>query len=202
VDEIARAIQPAIEEESPEKLARFTQVVAGKTVEATPFGGRPGPAERAGENPGPGGPRRGGPFGGPGPMFQPPKPIKPFVVIRARSIQDQLEGKSKGMELGGFRPGGGSPRGGPGPTADFGPGMFLAGGFLGALDLDNNAVLSAEETSKGFQKWFETWNTDKSGFMTEKQLRAGLNLALMPKPGQFPGGPGPGFPGGPPPSDQ
>ena len=101
VDELARAIQPAIEDESPEKLERFTQVVAGKTVEMAPFGG------------GPGGPRRGG-FGGQGPMFQAPKPIKPFVAIRARSIQDQLDGKSKGMEVGGFGPGGGPPRGGPG----------------------------------------------------------------------------------------
>jgi spore coat protein H len=202
VDEIARAIQPAIEEESPEKLSRFTQVVAGKTVEAAPFGGPPRPPETAGDNAGSSGPRRGGPFGGPGPMFQPPKPIKPFVVIRARSIQDQLDGKSKGMEVGGFGPGRGPRRGGPGPGDDFGPGMFLAGGFMGALDLDKNGELTAGETSQGFQKWFEAWNSDKTGFMTEKQLRAGLNLALMPKPGGFPGGPGPGFPGGPPPSSQ
>ena len=71
-----------------------------------------------------------------------------------------------------------------------------------ALDLNKNGELSTEETAQGFQKWFAAWNTDKSGFMTEKQLRAGLNQALMPKPGQFPGGPGPGFPGGPPPSGQ
>ena len=130
-------------------------------------------------------------------MFQPPKPIKPFVIVRARSIQDQLDGNSKGMEVGGFGQGRGPQRGGAGPDSDFGPGMFLAGGFMGALDLDHNGELTAGETSQGFQKWFEAWNTDKSGLMTEKQLRTGLNQALMPKPGQFPG-----RPGGPPPSGQ
>ena len=106
------------------------------------------------------------------------------------------------MEIGGFGFGGGPPRGGRGQNADFGPGMFLAGSFMEALDLDKNGELSAAETAEGFKIWFKAWDTDKNGFMTEKQLKAGLNQALMPKPGEFPGGPGPGFPGGRPPSGQ
>ena len=123
-------------------------------------------------------------------------------MVRAKSVQDQLEGKSKGMELGGFGPGRGRRRGGSGPDDDFGPGMFLGGGFLKALDQNKNGELTAEETSQGFKKWFAAWNTDKSGLLTEKQLTAGLNETLMPKPGEFPGGPGPGFQGGPPPDGQ
>jgi spore coat protein H len=79
VDEIARVIRPAVEEESKEKLARFDKFVAGEIL---PRGGF-------------------GPFGG-GPI----KPIKPFTQVRTESICDQLAGKSEGLVAGNGFPGG------------------------------------------------------------------------------------------------
>ena len=108
VNLLAAAIRPAVKEESAEKLVQFDQAVAGKTPEAGGFG----------------------PFHGEG-----VKPIKPFVEVRARSISDQVTGKSQGQTIGGFgfgRPGGGP--GGPDHLEDFGPGNFLAGPFMAGLD--------------------------------------------------------------------
>ena len=165
IETIAAAIRPAVQDESAEKLARFDKVVAG-------------------DMPPQGGPARPFNFG------PPPKPIKPFVLIRSQSIADQLSGKAKGMELGfggGF---GGGGRAGPGGPGGFGggPGALLAGAFLTALDADKNAQLTREEFVGGFGKWFEAWKTDKSGLLTEDQLHAGLDKDLVPQP------PGPGGP--------
>jgi hypothetical protein len=190
VDEVAAAIRPAVQEESESKLARFDQVVAGQSVSGGGFG----------------------PFGGPG-----IKPIKPFAEVRTRSIREQLAGTSKGMMLGfggvGFPLGqqpagtprgivlrgfgvpgggpGGPPRGpgGPGGPDGFGPGMFLGDVFMRALDQDGDSFVTRDEFTQGFAKWFEAWNSDKSGVLTEEQLRAGINQDLSP----FRGGPPPGF---------
>ena len=165
VETIAVAIRPAVQEESAEKLARFDKVVAGETPQQ-------------------GGPARPFNFG------PPPKPIKPFVRIRSQSIADQLSGKARGMELG-F--GGGGGRGGPGGPGGFGggPGGLLAGAFLTALDADKNGQLARDEFVGGFGRWFEAWNTDKSGLLSEDQLRAGLDGDLVTQPARngFPGGP-------------
>jgi hypothetical protein len=136
------------------------------------------------------------------------KPIKSFVAGRAKSVNDQLAGKSEGATLSRSGPGGppggrggpggppgmGGPpgRGGPG---GFGPGMFLAQVFTTALDADNDGVVTQAEFTQGFLKWFDAWNTDHSGVLTEDQLRAGINKDLSP----FRGGPPPGFDFGPPP---
>jgi hypothetical protein len=76
-----------------------------------------------------------------------------------------------------------------------GPGTFLAASFEAAMDANKDGSISHEEFSKAFQKWFAKWNTDKSGALTEEQLRDGLNEMFRPR---FPRGPG-GFggPGGP-----
>ena len=168
VNEIATAIRPAVQEESEAKLARFDQVVAGKVLSGGGFG----------------------PFGGLG-----IKPIKPFAEARTRSIRDQLAGTSKGMTLGGFGFPGDGPGGpgGPGGPQGFGPGTFLGGAFLRALDQDKDSSVSRDEFTQGFAKWFEAWNTDHRGVLTEEQLRAGINQDLSP----FQGGPPQGF--GPPP---
>jgi spore coat protein H len=130
------------------------------------------------------------------------KPIKTFVVARAQSVNDQLAGKSEGATLSGGGPGGppggrggpGGPpgRGGPG---GFGPGIFLAQMFMNALDEDHDGKVTQAEFTRGFRKWFESWNTDHSGVLTEDQLRAGIVQDLSP----FRGGPPPGFGFGPPP---
>ena len=74
--------------------------------------------------------------------------------------------------------------------------MFLGPAFMMALDANKDGQLAREEFIQGFAKWFEAWNTDPSGALTEEQLRAGINKLLPP----FRGGPpdGPGF--GPPPA--
>jgi len=174
VDQLALVLRPAVQAESDQKLARFDEVVAGKAI-------------------------RGGGFG----FGLPTKPIKPYVEIRARSIADQLAGKSEGKTLdefgfgmrGGPRRGGfGGPGGpgGPGP-AMFGPGMFLGPAFMRAMDADHDDHLTREEFASGFAKWFQEWNVDRSGALTEEQIRDGINRDLSP----FRAGGPPGF--GPPP---
>jgi hypothetical protein len=186
VDELAAVLRPAVQEESALLLARFDRVVAGEAIAA----GGPGGGEPS--------------FGGPGGGFgQAMKPIRSFVAFRARSVNDQLAGKSEGATLSHSGPGGppggrggpGGPpgRGGPG---GFGPGMFLAQAFMTALDADKDGVVTQAEFIQGFLKWFDAWNTDHSGALTEEQLRAGINQDLAP----FRGGPPPGFDFGPPPA--
>jgi hypothetical protein len=211
VDEIAAAIRPAVQEESEEKLARFDKVVAGEPVPPSGFGGgfggpRPGGDAREGQrlargNAGGDPPQAraegggGFRFGGPGGFFQPAKPIKGFVNARAQSVIDQVAGKSEGQPIGEFGFGGRGGRGGPG---GFGPGTFLGNAFMAAFDADKDEVLTRDEFTQGFAKSFDAWNTDKSGVLTDDQLRAGINQDLSPFRGG-PGGPGFGPPGGPPP---
>jgi spore coat protein CotH len=169
VDEVTSVIRPAVQEEDTAKLGRFDKVVAGEVLQGRGFG----------------------PFGG-GPGIT---PIKPFAIVRTASVRDQVAGRSAGQTVGSFgffgggRPGGRP--GGPGGPDGFGPGMFLGGAFLDALDQDKDSVVTHDEFVQGFAKWFESWNTDHSGVLTEDQLRAGINKDLSP----FRGGPPPGFPG-------
>ena len=208
VDEIAAAIRPAVQEESEEKLARFDKVVAGEPVPPGGFGGgfggpRLARGDAGGDPPqaraeGGGGPR----FGGPGGFFQPAKPIKGFVTARAQSVIDQVAGKSEGQTVGEFGFGGRGGRGGPGGPGGFGPGMFLGNAFMTALDANKDGVLTRAEFTQGFAKWFDGWNIDRSGVLTEDQLRAGINQDLAPFRGGPPGGPGFGPPDGPTPRGQ
>ncbi|MCY2952486.1 MAG: CotH kinase family protein [Planctomycetota bacterium] len=180
VDEIAAAIRPAVEEESKEKLARFDKVVAGQAVPPAGFGGPANDPPAGG-----GGDVR---FGGPSPFMMPsPKPIKGFVTARAQSVLDQLSGRKQGHVMAGFGfgPGGGpNPPGGPGapggPPAAFGPGMFLTPVFMAAHDTNKDGQLARDEFIESFVKWFDAWNSDKSGTLTDQQLRAGIDKALMP----------------------
>jgi len=124
-------------------------------------------------------PNRGGPQG------QPLKPIKAFVDVRYQSVLDQLAGKSDGLALDGtpIRPRVATEA--P-PTPGFGPGFFLAPVILKAFDANKDDMLTREEFSGGFAKWFESWNTDKSGLLSEAQLRAGLNSDFVTQsPGPF-----------------
>jgi spore coat protein H len=191
VDAIAASIRTAVQEESSEKLERFEKVVAGEAVEPAGFGGFGGrgrggpgaPGRDDGPTAGPGGPRPGGPGG----FFGSVKPIRAFVTARAKAVSDQLAGKSTGEKLPEFgmgRPGG--PGGGPGRPGDFGPGNFIAGGVMTALDFNKDGSLTKDEFTGGFKKWFDSWNTDKSGFLTDEQLRAGINQDLSPFRGDGP----------------
>jgi spore coat protein H len=172
VDEIARAIRPAVKEESEEKLARFDQAAAGENVEPAGF---------------PGAPRGGGPGG---PMMQGVQPIKKFVVARSRSVAEQLAGKSEGADLD-VPP--------PGMSRNMGPGMFIGPAIQAKFDEDKNGELTRAEFTGGFTKWFAAWDKEKSGALSEDNLRDALNQEFAP-PGGFPGpdrqnGPGGGGPG-------
>jgi len=213
VDELAKALRPAIKEESEQKLERFDKVVAGQAVEPMMrFGGGGGPGGAGG--PGGNGPQGdrvvriggggggaggGGPENGGGPRFMggmpAVKPIKGFVDARAKSVDDQIAGKSEGELIGGGGPGGGrgGPGGGPGGRGDFGPGGFVGMAFMNAFDADKDGQLTHDEFAQGFAKWFDAWNTDKSGALTEDQVRAGLNQTLV----NMRGGGGGGMRGGP-----
>jgi hypothetical protein len=238
VDELAAVLRPAVQEESDEKLARFDRVVAGEPVGPVGFGGGfggPPPKADRTSSPAPAGQDVGTTAGSgspgsrpaearaPTPQFgplgffgQPIKPIKTFVAARAKSVTEQLAGKSQGMTVAAFGFGGppgpgGSGPGGPGAGSPggpktpalppgFGPGMFLGPAFLAELDANKDGMLTRAEFTGGFQRWFDTWDSERTGYLTEEQLRAGLNTALTPFRGRPPGipgfGPPPGTPGG------
>lgn len=171
VDALAKLLRPAVEEESAEKLARFDKVVAG---EPAPMAGVPGPF-----------------------VMPSPKPIKGFVIARAQSVVDQLEGRKQGSIIGGFGfgpppgPGGPNPVTRPAAPANFGPGRFLAPALMAAHDTNKDGQLGRDEFLESFGKWFDAWNTDHSGALSEDQLRAGIDKALMPR---APTGPQPSTP--------
>ncbi|HEV8607865.1 MAG TPA: CotH kinase family protein [Tepidisphaeraceae bacterium] len=174
VDQIAAAIRPAVADESQQRLTRFDGVVAGKAVESSPMGVPPqrrGTTQPATQSTAQGRPG----------MFGPTlNPIKLFAPLRTRSVLEQLSGKSEGLTLENLA----GPNGPP-PNA-FGPGFFLAPVVLKAFDTNQDQALSSEEFAAGFLRWFEAWNTDKSGLLTADQLRAGLNQDLSTTaPGPF-----------------
>jgi spore coat protein CotH len=183
VDELAAVLRPAVAEESADKLARFERAISTGGVEPQrPAGGeaaQPNPqAARVTKatvapNPASAPPPPQQPMGRGG-FMQASKAIKAFVVARAQSVADQLSGKSKGMEL---NSSGG--KGGPGA----GPGNFLAPAMMAAFDANGDGQLTRDETTAGFDKWFVAWNADKSGTLTDEQLRAGINKGLSPQRG-------------------
>jgi spore coat protein CotH len=73
VDQLAPLLQPAVEQESSERLADFKKAIAGETLTISS-----------------------GPPGMPG---SPVKPIKAFVEPRQKSVRDQLAGKSQGQTI-------------------------------------------------------------------------------------------------------
>ncbi|MBI4910762.1 MAG: CotH kinase family protein [Acidobacteria bacterium] len=117
------------------------------------------PAQREGRG-FPGGP------GGPGGM-----PIKSFVAARAQSISDQLAGKQPAVSASRRGPGG------PG----FNPALIFERGFLAAFDVKDNHAIGKEQFLAAFARWFESWNSDHSGRLTEAQLRTGLERDMVPR---------------------
>ena len=81
----------------------------------------------------------------------------------------------------------------------FGPGMMLSRRIMEAFDANKDDVISLEEFTNGFTRWFDAWDTDKTGKLTADQLRAGINQDLAPFRGRPPGGEEMGPPDGPPP---
>ncbi|HOK78419.1 MAG TPA: CotH kinase family protein [Verrucomicrobiota bacterium] len=69
----------------------------------------------------------------------------------------------------------------------FGPARFVAPGLFAALDANKDDALSRSELTEVFAKWFDEWDTAKTGKLNEDNLRNGLS-SVMPQPG-FGGGP-------------
>jgi spore coat protein H len=126
-----------------------------------------------------------GGFGGRGFGQRPPaKPIKGFVSARAQSVANQLAGRWSGENLSEFGFDGLGRRGGTGNV--------LVEAFLTAMDLNRDGTVTRQEFADGFARWFERWSSDRTGLLTEEQLRAGIDRELSP----FRGGAG-GFRFGP-----
>ena len=76
-------------------------------------------------------------------------------------------------------------------SSDFGgfgvrpPLYMISQDYCKALDANKDKSLTRVEFLNGFAGWFKTWNTDKSGQLTDAQLRAGIDKTLSP----FGGGP-------------
>ncbi len=227
VDALGKLLQDSVAEESPDKLERFNQVVAGKAVANNPFGGGGGPGGpgRPGENGRPGGPGGpgGAPGGGPGgpgrggpgmnPFGDPPKPIKGFVPLRHQSVAAQLAGTAEGLELGmpggpggpgrPGGPGGGGPGGRPGGgnRGPGGPGGFGPGMFIA------QPVTEAADTDHDGKITAAEWTAMAERWWTQwdKAKKGSVNeeqivdglSAVFPPPPGFGGSGGPGGPGAP-----
>ncbi len=75
--------------------------------------------------------------------------------------------------------------------------MMFADPLLKALDENKDSTATQEEFTRGLMRLFDAWNTDRSGFLTEGQIRAGIDKDLSPFRGGFPPfgqPPGQGFP--------
>jgi spore coat protein CotH len=75
-------------------------------------------------------------------------------------------------------PGGPGRPGGPGGPGRFGPGMFLAPAFLSAGDSDRDGQITKQEFEALGDRWFGTWDKEKTGELKEDQVRDGLNSSL------------------------
>jgi hypothetical protein len=80
----------------------------------------------------------------------------------------------------GFRFGGSPPGGNRTERPAPGPGAFIAPPLFKAADLNADEEVTPAEMKQLFAHWFEFWNTDKSGMLTEEQLRQGIDDELMP----------------------
>jgi len=102
---------------------------------------------------------------------------------------------------------GGGPQGGNGPPGRGRAPTFGGAPLFTAIDTNKDGNVTAEEFKETFAKWFEQWDADKDGFVSEQEITKGLDAAIPRASfGVFsdggpggPGGPGggPGGPGGP-----
>jgi spore coat protein CotH len=156
VDELARAIRPAVAEESKERLAEFDRaVVKGPAVEDKGLFGTGLFAEK------------------------PARSIGRFVDARTPEVADQLAGKSKGEQTKGLGDGGGP----WGSRPARGPGQTLAPLIVKAMDRDKDGKVSRAEFLEGWERLFGAWGGDGRGGLTEAELRAGIGKDLAPAAG-------------------
>lgn len=55
------------------------------------------------------------------------------------------------------------------------------------MDADKDEHLTRDECTQTFARWFDQWNTDKSGALTTDQVRDGINKNLFAPRGGPPG---------------
>jgi hypothetical protein len=152
VDEIAKAIRPAVAAESKERLAEFEKAVADGPAKADT-----------------------GLFGTGWFAGKAAKSIKRFVGARTPSVADQLAGRSRGEPAKGFTGGGGW-----GARPASGPGQTLAPLFVAALDTDRDGKLTRAEFVGGLDRLFGAWGGNAGVGLTEAELRAGIGKDLAP----------------------
>jgi hypothetical protein len=115
-------------------------------------------------------------------------PLNTFIDRRAKSVGEQLAGRSKGTVLAGR---------GPGAPPRQVPAVQVARQVLTAADTDQDGHLSKEEVLAAAHKLFNACDRDKKGAVDQKALRAVLEKALTRPKGPFgaaakpPAGPGP-----------
>src|SRR6185436_14143511 len=77
------------------------------------------------------------------------------------------------------------------------PSRSTAPAFVTATDTDKDGAVTRVELKNTFTRWYDQWDADKTGALTEEKLRAGLNAALpAPKFGGAGGAGGGGRGGG------
>lgn len=155
VEALAEVLRPAIREDTPENLELFNRLVSMEShhsyanilPERSPDDPRPSP----------------GSFG----SDPEAKPIKGFVAARTISVEDQLAGRSEGLDDGYLA------------TEEKTPSnrKWVARIFISEMDVDGDEKLSELEFSRGFDNWYSKWK-EESGPLTEKDVKRGLNRAI------------------------
>ena len=95
------------------------------------------------------------------------KPIKGFVAARTKSVDDQLAGRSEGLDDGYM-------------AAEKEPSnrKWVARLFISEMDQDGDEKLSGQEFRGGFESWFSQWKQEDGEALSEKDVKLGLNRAL------------------------
>lgn len=155
VDRLAEVLRPAIRDDSPENFELFNSLVS---MDSHHSYANILPKRKKGD-----------PRPSPGSFGSDPeaKPIKGFVAARTVSVEDQLAGRSEGLDDG-YRAEEQEPRNN----------RRVARLFLFAMDADGDELLSEEEFSKGFKIWFSEWKTENAEALTEKDIKQGLSRTI------------------------
>ena len=155
VEELAEVLRPAIRDDSPENLELFNRLVSMEShhsyanilPERKPEDPKPSP----------------GSFG----SDLEAKPIKGFVAARTISVDDQLAGRSEGLDDG-YVAGGDTP----------GNWKWASRIFLSEMDANDDGKLSELEFKQGFDSWYQSWKTEDPEALSEKDIKRGLSLAI------------------------
>jgi len=153
VDALASVLRPAIQEGTPEKIELFNRLVSWDSHHSGINGTRAQDTQDTQDD-----------------DYKPEsglKPIKGFVSARTLSVDDQLAGRSEGLED--VIPG----------EEEFNPlNGFFSSLLLSQMDFNQDGLLAMEEIDQGFAQWYSSWCSEPDGVLTEKQIKTGLSLTL------------------------